>query len=315
DINKLEAVCEIIEREQYETDKCMLALKMRDRIHAIIRESEKAIATLETNHMEACLFAAQELGYNNQYIEYFQYMFETLGKDTDKFVQEQLRQAVRTQDLKRQTRLNIKLKDIFFDKMGSQFGMHNCPVLKGADEWAKEKLFGRDKLKEGYLIWSTEPIHSQLTTIDKKFKKDAQDLFNKIQIYMMDKPVEVGNPDNAGLEILLKGHSEQELRNEIYCQLIKQLTNNPKNQSITRGWNAMILCLYTFPPSQELENYLEVFIRNQPQERRDRCLIALQSLMYSKNSGSKRPPTLQDMTDILNGSRPVRRDFLEEPPE
>ncbi|ETO11631.1 hypothetical protein RFI_25745, partial [Reticulomyxa filosa] len=34
-----------------------------------------------------------------------------------------------------------------------------------------------------------------------------------------------------------------------------------------------------------------------------------------KNSGSKRPPTLQDMTDILNGSRPVRRDFLEEPPE
>ncbi|ETO25680.1 class VII unconventional myosin [Reticulomyxa filosa] len=179
DINKLEAVCEIIEREQYETDKCMLALKMRDRIHAIIRESEKAIATLETNHMEACLFAAQELGYNNQYIEYFQYMFETLGKDTDKFVQEQLRQAVRTQDLKRQTRLNIKLKDIFFDKMGTQFGMHNCPVLKGADEWAKEKLFGRDKLKEGYLIWSTEPIHSQLTTIDKKFKKDAQDLFKK----------------------------------------------------------------------------------------------------------------------------------------
>lgn len=77
----------------------------------------------------------------------------------------------------------------------------------------------------------------------------------------------------------------------------------------------MILCLYTFPPSQELENYLEVFIRNQPQERRDRCLIALQSLMYSKNAGSKRPPTVQDMADILNGSRPVRSDFLEEPPE
>ncbi|ETO00428.1 hypothetical protein RFI_37016 [Reticulomyxa filosa] len=50
---------------------------------------KKTIATLEPNHMEVRLFVAQELEYNNQYIEYFQSMFQILAKDTYKFVQEQ----------------------------------------------------------------------------------------------------------------------------------------------------------------------------------------------------------------------------------
>ncbi len=54
DINKLENVCIIIEREQYDTEKCKLALRMRDRIHLISEESGNAILTLDTSHMEAC---------------------------------------------------------------------------------------------------------------------------------------------------------------------------------------------------------------------------------------------------------------------
>jgi len=139
---------------------------------------------------------------------------------------------------------------------------------------------------------------------------------------MMDKPLpeKVDNgkntPDHYGLNILLEGHSIPELRNEIYCQLIKQLTNNPKPQSINRGWNMMTLCLYSFPPTPELENYLEVFIRNQPEERRNTCLVALQSIIYtSKEAGIKRQPTLKDMQDILSGTKPLRRDFMETPPD
>ncbi len=38
---------------------------------------------------------------------------------------------------------------------------------------------------------------------------------------------------------------------EEIIQLIKQLTNNPKIQSINRGWNLLHLCLYVFSPSHE----------------------------------------------------------------
>merc|ERR1719295_2123137 len=82
-ISKLEQVCVIIEREQYETEKCKLALRMCARIHLIVRESEKAVVTLDTAHMEACLFSATELDFTNDYIDYFRWMFDTLGKDSE----------------------------------------------------------------------------------------------------------------------------------------------------------------------------------------------------------------------------------------
>merc|ERR1719242_219437 len=134
DLAKLERVCVIIEREQYETDKCKLALRMRDRIKLIVRESEKAVVTLATSHMEACLFAATELDFTNDYIDYFRWMFDTLGKDSSKFVQEQMRQAVKMEDYQRQLRLNIKLKDLVFDKIGSSFAIQNCPILKERED-------------------------------------------------------------------------------------------------------------------------------------------------------------------------------------
>src|SRR5690606_17780520 len=128
----------------------------------IDNESEKACVTLETAHMEACLFAAQELDYSNQFIEYFRWMFEKLGKNSEKFVQEQLRQAVKMRDLKRQIRLNIRLKDMFFDKAAKMFAILNCPVLKEVRDWTNEKLnpFGKDKLKESFMKFTTEEIHT-----------------------------------------------------------------------------------------------------------------------------------------------------------
>eukprot|EP01084_Bolivina_argentea_P058899 107505_1 len=170
DINKLERVCVIIEGEQYETDKCNLALRMRDRIHLIIKESSEAILTLDTAHMEACLFAATELDFTNDNIDYFRWMLESLGRDSERFIKEQLRQAVNIKDLKRVIRLNIKLKDKVFDKIGESFVINNCPILKKCEDWASEKFFGRDKLRENMMVWTSDKIHSSLTRIDKKKK-------------------------------------------------------------------------------------------------------------------------------------------------
>ncbi|KAH9512784.1 hypothetical protein Btru_038182 [Bulinus truncatus] len=59
----------------------------------------------------------------------------------------------------------------------------------------------------------------------------------------------------AGLGILRK-----ELRDEIYCQLCKQLTNNPDNSSVTRGWLLLCLCTACFPPSEKFYPCLSKFV-------------------------------------------------------
>jgi hypothetical protein len=49
-----------------------------------------------------------------------------------------------------------------------------------------------------------------------------------------------------------------ELRDEIFIQLCKQLTGNPSVVAVERGWVLLHVALCSFPPSEELENFLEV---------------------------------------------------------
>ncbi|KAL4630719.1 unconventional myosin-VIIa-like [Arapaima gigas] len=56
----------------------------------------------------------------------------------------------------------------------------------------------------------------------------------------------------------------QDLRDEIYCQVCKQLTDNTNRSSYFRGWILLSICLGIFPPTEHFNKYLQNFIRNGP---------------------------------------------------
>jgi hypothetical protein len=60
------------------------------------------------------------------------------------------------------------------------------------------------------------------------------------------------------------------MNDELYAQLVKQLTQCPSVASLERGWAALRICLHYVRPSDRFENYVESFLRTQepPPSRR-----------------------------------------------
>lgn len=52
----------------------------------------------------------------------------------------------------------------------------------------------------------------------------------------------------------------QQLRDETFCFLVRQMSSNSRWSSFDKGWQCMVCCLGAFPPSKELDSYLRNWI-------------------------------------------------------
>jgi hypothetical protein len=58
------------------------------------------------------------------------------------------------------------------------------------------------------------------------------------------------------------------LRDEVYMQLCKQTTANPRDSSTIKGWELMVFCIATFPPSKHLKGFLLDYIKKTIEENK-----------------------------------------------
>uniref|UniRef100_G1KEG2 Myosin VIIB n=1 Tax=Anolis carolinensis TaxID=28377 RepID=G1KEG2_ANOCA len=88
-----------------------------------------------------------------------------------------------------------------------------------------------------------------------------------------------------------------DIRDEIYCQICKQLTENNKKQSRNRGWILLALCLGSFSPSEKFEKYLQNFMRSGPSLNALYCQERLRRTLM--NGTRSEPPSWLELQAAL----------------
>lgn len=137
------------------------------------------------------------------------------------------------------------------------------------EEQAKVMLIKNyDKLRQrdgSALVYSNVPIRTSLLTIQPGPSAQALvalscSIFNSILGYTGATLMQY--PAMLAMEVLEKGLEQEELRDEIYAQAIKQTFGVPQGQSevAARGWQMIYLCARTFPPSADLFPFVRAHV-------------------------------------------------------
>ncbi|TFY73511.1 hypothetical protein EWM64_g10501 [Hericium alpestre] len=187
-------------------------------------------------------------------------------------------------------------------------------------------IFRRKIPMEQMMTWQKAPLTSPLLNLTRYLHKDAVKIFKVIQRIMGDRERErVGmryessastvpsltasvtsvSPGSVGLLeeerwLLGEGLTHGELRDEIYCQLTKQLTGNPNTESVFKGWQLLCVLLVTFPPSKNFEQYLHGFLHQRTGQTEGRvdimakyCIKRL--AVIAKKGPRGKPPTISEI--------------------
>ena len=255
--------------------------QLKEKVKKCASRAKQAAKGTEKPAMLGALQACGELGLTNADTEKMQMLVDL---PEQAFLQNILKIAVEEGDEYKQTTITMAIKAMIFRSSGDLFQFHRFPRLKPTEDYAASASFlSRKHHAKHMTAWSKEQIPSSLTLLSEETETVAVGLFRNVLGFMGDKPYTYTTMLAQELVRVCLEHSptgdgpvrkdrrasvscnDDSLKDEIFCQIMKQLTNNPGKDSADKGWKLMRICLSVMGPSDTLANYLEYFLRQSDQ--------------------------------------------------
>ncbi|CAD6241372.1 GSCOCG00002698001-RA-CDS [Cotesia congregata] len=163
--------------------------------------------------------------------------------------------------------------------------------------------------------FSPVPIEQSLLRLDTELSSLAVECFLCLMRYMGDQPLP---PDMSEVKcvytILMHCHKFEPLRDEVFCQLMKQTTNNksPNPDSCQRGWRLFSIVAAYFTCSEGLRPYLIKYLETAAYDKRrayhGTATVCLQNLRKTvKYGGRKNVPSVEEIMAISAGRNAKRQ--------
>lgn len=131
------------------------------------------------------------------------------------------------------------------------------------------------------LVWNSSGLKEALTKVSPAMETRAVRAFRNVLGWMCDRPVKEERRMACADAVLELAMQDQQLTDEVYMQIMKQLTRNPSKKSKIEGWKLMHRVSYSAPPSRDLHKFIRLFIfRAQSQQDQLPEILKIAKLAY-----------------------------------
>ncbi|KAL4710291.1 hypothetical protein ACJJTC_011545 [Scirpophaga incertulas] len=200
-------------------------------------------------------------------------------------------------------------------------------ILK-ADSSLKSKAKRNEwtwKAQTDVVKWQAAALRAPLLRLPAALTPPALECFTCVRAYCGDLPPaeRAAHQDLTEVKcvytVLMHCHSVPELRDEVYCQLMKQTTSNRSqaNDSCQRAWRLMSILAAYFTCSETLRPFLVEYLSAAAADRRRPCqgtaAVCLANLRKTMRCGGrKNVPSVEEVTAVSAG-RSARRQLYRLP--
>jgi myosin heavy subunit len=235
----------------------LAAIQLRSQLMSIYKEAALALSLVDIARMHSITKTARELGLKStaELNEIHHILFEMNDLAVKTL---QLQRAEELKDEYLIVERKIALKD---EKIKSTFFRSDWkayPRLKDPKVWASS-LFLSGGRHHTFYQYTRHLIHESISKVGStKLNSLAVKCFKSILTVTGDRIA--GAPNFEAFYLLKSAMKTPKIQEELYLQIMKQLTSNPDPTSRRKVWNLLALFVRTFPQGN-LEEYLHAFIR------------------------------------------------------
>ncbi|KAK2956719.1 hypothetical protein BLNAU_8353 [Blattamonas nauphoetae] len=141
-----------------------------------------------------------------------------------------------------------------------------------------KKLYTNEELTKYSKDVLKKPLQKMPEQNHAKLKDEGGKMYFDLLVYMGDATAKGTKPEHHMNEFLRRATTVPELRNEAFCEIMKQINNHPKEETALLAWKLLVILLDAVCVGEDILPTLLLFIHTHQQKEKEKNAIVFTPL-------------------------------------